>query len=861
MNIEGSIDADLSGITSGDNITSLNSNNLNAIGHAVSNNSGTPPHQHTATSTHHTTSSLNNMIDINIAHNTSPLPQANLTQKSNVLNYHNYQVSLNPKHKQSDTIKHFLKQNQFSISRSSLNRWISNESKIKEDALKLSSKSRSLTKVRKSVKPSMIKLQEFFEKNDKIIKCLEMYYIQNLLMQPNDLPIDKEILQKFNEFKILYDGTIRENELLTGTLIDNESWPQYFKNQVIKYQIDAIQDNLNEQANISKISKVLIQEKERLQLIFSEYEHENIYQFNDLIFDLDRLYNWAELSDSPTGGPPPGDRNEEFLLNELRKEYTVTLGILGNVTGSDFPKPLIISNLLGNSLGMSQSYNNVNNVSDEFHYDPEGFNRRNIFREYLHKWDTKLNSENRSVALLLDTHWSHFGLGEYRLQKFNNIKLVFINSKYDQTTSYYHRSQLRLPFSIGYERFLKCQLKMRLFKKFYKDTRVMSNKFEAFNDAIGIINNIKINYDILIEKIKSEPILKTFYRLGFDGSRLFESELLQMGQSTNLHEHHVLDNNLQPYNTDANGFIEEDSKSKNLYGRLTTFVRPLIPIELKTKLQFSDTTRKLIVKDYEQELYQFVKSITKATIKLNPKQEFDSSQLLSNLLREFTKGENERKFNKQYSMNAIVEYVKLTNKYELQQEEIKQMYKNNQQNLLRRDLEIDRRLLNEVQPFLYRSFIQGTNSSASDEPNISITEETFKLFNKFYAAYVNDTSIISNKQKHTDRRRKSPAINQNELLLQEQQEQQQVSRKRLKLNKFITESDRSEDERDLERSQLSFSPQKPTSDSSLLGTGPISSRGGSIFTRSLLSSSHIPQVLVNDVVESHHFVSSFLDSE
>lgn len=730
----------------------------------------------------------------------TPLPQANLTQKASVLNYHNYQLTVNSKHKQSDTIKYFTKFKQFSISRSSLNRWISNEAKIREDALKLSSKSRSLTKVRKSQKPSMVHIAQFFEDNKHIMKCLEMYYIQNLLVQPNDTPLDKEIAGKFNEFKILFG---EHDSVVNGTLIDNESWPQTFKNN-IKYQVDAIQDNLTEQGIIHKASKILIQEKERLQKIFANYDHNNIYQFNDIIFDIDTLYGLAELNGLEN--IDPNFNENEFMNGEIRKEATISLGVIGNVTGTDFPSPLIITNLIGNSVG-----NNSQNIN-EFYYDPEGLNRREIFREYLHKWDTKLSSENRQVALLLDTHWSHLGLGEYRLQRFHSIKLVFISSRYDQTTSYYHRLQLRLPFSIGFERLLKYQLKMRLFNKFYKDTRVVSSRIEAFNDAIGIINNFKINYDLLIDSIKNDKVLGVFYRLGFDGSRLFEP--LYPNNSTNNANR---DNpNISPHLEDPTQFQHEyqrqagmpenddmeDPRSRNLYGRLTTFVRPLIPEELKSKLQFSDTTRKLIIKSYEQELYQFVKNITRATIKLNPKQEFDSSQLQANLLREFTKGKNERKHNKKYSVHAIVEYVRSTMRYEQHQVQIREIYKHEPNDILKRDIEIDRRLLNEVQPFLYKAVMRGN----SNELNTSISENTFQLFNRFYASYVNDTAIINTKQKYTgaSRRRRSPSPRLLEADLSNQ------ASKRLKLNKYITESDKSEDERDIQHSEITFSPPPPT---------------------------------------------------
>ena len=721
----------------------------------------------------------------NNAADVPPLPQANLTQKANVLNFHNYQVSLNPKYKQSDTIKHFNKLKQFSISRSSLNRWIANEQKIKEDALKLSSNSKSLTKVRKSIKPSMIKIQEFFAKNENIIKCLEFYYIQELLIHPNDSPIDKEILLKFNEFKLQLEGAEAARTLLNGTLIDNESWPQYFKEKIIKYQIDSIQDNLIEQLQIHKNSKLLVQEKERLQKIFSNYHHDNIYQFNELIFDLDTLYDIAELN----GDIKKHDAAEQqigsiSLYEELRKEFTVTFGIVGNVSGTDFPPPLVISNIIDGS----------KEVTEDVYYDPEGLNRREFLRNFLHKWDIKLGTEGRSIALLLDTHWQHFGLGEYGLQKFYNIKLVFINSKYDPSNSIYHRNQLRLPFSIGFERFTKCQLKMKLFNKFYKDTRVVYNKQEAFKDSLGIINNLKINYDLIVEKVQTERDMNIFYKLGFEASNLFD-------QDFESHQALAFDPALQQFSslsddTELNDGNKNNGKSKSLSAKNTGSISPLIPDDLKSKLQFSDSSRRLINKRYEQELYQFIRTITKATIKLNPKEEIDSSQLQSFLIKEFTKGLNERKFNKKYSMRAIVEFIQINlkykeNEYKKTVSDLESRREDDSKIMLKKDLETDRKFLTEIQPFLYKAFKNGQNSklesqvsSASDQlQTITISEETFKLFNKFYTSYVNDTAAISSKVKYSDRRRTSPFHPEDKINL-----------KKRKLSKYVTESDKSDDE-------------------------------------------------------------------
>jgi len=684
---------------------------------------------------------------------TGSVPQTSLLQKVEALNYHNYQLLINPKHKQSDTIKHFKDQNTFPISRSSLNRWIANEVNIREECLKLSDKTKGKTKTRRPHNPTTGKLLKFFE-NDKVMKCLKAYYLQYLVVQPDIVPLEKELRTSYKEIKQLFDA----EDLGNDVLLDESSWPHTFM-QFLEPQVESIKQNLAQQSEIQKVSKSLLAERNRLRNTLRGYKMSQIYQFNELLFNINNLYDLTDFNNDKIYTNPVDNDN---LTGDIRTNKTITLGICCNLDGSDFIDPLLISNLT-NSKNMYK-----NNSTNEYFYNPEGLNTREILRDFLTTWNTKLSIEGKKIALVLDTYLCHYGL----LYEFSNIEFVFLNSKFDKTTSYYHRTQLKLPFSFGLERLVKYKLKLSLFKKFYK-RNIPLNRF----DGIDIINNIKTNYSLIIEAFRSEKY-KLFLQLGVTASRIIDEI-----ENADEFENEDLPSQIMDGNININKTISQAKEKDKPFNKLSNYINSIIP-EKYSSIHFSEIHKVLILKDEEKQLLNFVRTITKSIIESNPGEELNYRQLQQNILHEFTIGHNEKKYNQPYSLNGIVTYVKLDLEHQIL---LKSLYETKALSSdFKQELRIDSFLLNTVQPFLSKfSHRPVLDHNAVTQLHIgdliNISPETMNLFNQFYISYVNDTTIIKPKLNPSKRQLK---LNESE-------------KKRFKLRELISDdSDESENELD-----------------------------------------------------------------
>lgn len=679
---------------------------------------------------------------------TNLLRQTSLLQKVEALNYHNYQVLINPRHKQSDTIRHFKQLNKFPISRSSLNRWTINEQQLRDECLTLSEKNKGKTKTRKSHNPATDKMIKFFHNSD-IMKCLKIYYLQHLMIQPDNLPSDEDLRALFEELAQL---SRKQSEV--DFMADDSSWPQEFVS-FLQPQIDAITKNLAQQEVIHKKSKSLLNEKNRLREILRDYQAHEIYQFNELLFDINNLHDLTDLNNDKMYTKPVDNVN---LTGDIRSNKTVTMGVCCNLTGVDFIEPLIVSNL-SNKINAF----NTSSVKQHYYYSPEGLNTQEIFRNYLTNWNTKLSIENKRIALLVDTYWCHFGF----LDEFSNIDFVFINSKFDKTTSYYHRTQLKLPFAFGLERFVKYNLKLSLFKKFYK----RHASLEAF-DGVDIINNLKTNYNLIIESFKN-PKYQFFLQLCVSASKILDDD----NEADIFENENPLSQASMSYTQGdlTNTQAKDTGKAIN---KLSSYINSLVPEEYKS-IHFSDIHKVLIFKDEEKKLQSLVKTLTKAIIESNPKEDINQHQLQHNILHEFTVGHNEKKYNQPYSLQGIFKYINLLQRHK----ESLKLTKDSKADAsdFKQDIKIDNFLLNVVQPFLSK-FSYDRHSENSTDSNrldnlIKISSNTTNLFNQFYVSYLDDTTII---------KPKLPFANKRQMPLHDE------GRKRFKLREIISDNSESD---------------------------------------------------------------------
>ena len=620
--------------------------------------------------------------------------QATLSEKLEALNYHRYQLRINPKHKQSDTIRHFRRRGNFLISRSSLNRWINSEGSIRHESLKLSAVAKGKSRIIR--RTSNTEVENFFQKYGDVIKCLEIYLVQS---QVADIPSlsSKNIIQKFREFFLLVRGECAESG--DDPFIDDMRWVLSFSNNIYTV-ISSIANDISIQKDIQKGHKSLKSEKIRLARELGDYSLLNTYEFREIIFDMNTLFELKDFESMPT--------SRTLLQVEgchlgLFSDKRITLGLCCNLEGSDIRTPLLISNL---------SYRGGSLIRGRVQYDPLGLNRRDIFMHYLIEWNLVLSVEGREIALLLDTYWCHLGM----INKLSNIKVIYINSKFDLCTSLYHSSKVKLPLSFGMERYVKYKVKVFLLKRLNKHFR---HKMITELDEAYILNCVKICFEVIIDSVKSGEY-GILMKLGSVASQLYKGKETQLMQIRG----------------------ETSSTELELSNSQTAYYHEIGSILQGNTITFSDSIKEFIIKDEEKCLAAFIKSISRDILDANFSEGMKVSEIYDKLFYEITNGHNERKYNKLYSPSEISEYVKLlqrnstaTSLEDVNDKEI---------DFYTQERRIENFLVGVVEPFLSRlSYNSSTILNHMDFDGPCISTETLGLFHRFYLSFTKDTSNIT----------------------------------------------------------------------------------------------------------------------
>lgn len=618
--------------------------------------------------------------------------QASVLDKLEVLNYHRDHVKLNPAHSQADTRKHFTAEGRVPISKSSLSRWVEQELQIRYDADLLTERTRKRSRSYRGSSKTSPQVVQFLEENSHILRCLEMFYTQNVLANEDDeIPYDREVLDKFNEFKILYG---EQDSLQKGYLIDNKSWPDAFFSS-LELRLEPLRLSMKQQRQFNNESKSLRGERDRLQRALREYDFDHIYQFNEVLIDV---FSILHLTDATKSAYLENLRYPEALDSDTNM---VTLGVIGNLAGSDFPDPLMISNL-------ENSTNTYNKAAWDpyYYYDPEGFNTRKVFGQYLAAWNSRLRADQKQVALLLDSYWCHYGLGESSLGRFSNIEIVFVSSRYDKTSSIYHRVSLRLPLSLGFERLVRVHVKQALYKKLLRERRAYGFN-NALQDGMGIVNCVRFAYEDTVSLVQKDYSYLMLYKLGIVGSRIFEEDKPSIQD--------VLDED-----------TDDEHDNTELYLRLPTFIRAHIPLEFKNEIVYSVHSRSLVLRKDEHTFLDFAKKV--ALVFEKRRRKLFRPKILRRIVRyEFTLGHNEVKFNKNRSMPDIVERVRRQLHHE-------QACSTPVPPQPVSDAEILDFLGCKLQPLLYHK----RHGLHTQEALL----ETLRLFNRFYYAYMSSTTEL-----------------------------------------------------------------------------------------------------------------------
>lgn len=615
--------------------------------------------------------------------------QASLLQKLEVLDYHDYQTKHHPSHKQSDTCKHFLEDGRIPISKSALSRWIQHELQIRYDAHRLTERTKQRSRGPREGGRELLLVKQFLQENDHIIRCMEHFYIQNLLANGDDeIPHDREVMEKFNEFKILYgelDGVQK------GFLINNESWPKEFFKQ-LEPKLEPLRFSVRQQRLYNKKYRSLSSERDRLQRALRGYNFDNIYQFSEVLIDVSSILRLTDFTDIEYL------ENLEYPEASPRDVGMVTLGMAANLAGFDFPEPLLLSNLPNSTNEFNQT------PLDPFYfYDPEGLNTREIFIQYLSTWNTQLRANDKSIALILDSYWCHYGLGKSTLYRFSNIKLVFVSSRYDKTSNLYHRVLLKLPFALGVERLVKTHVKQALYRKLLSEGKALGRS-KLLQDGHGITNCVRYGFKEVVGLIQKDYAYLVLFKLGVVGSRIFEK-----GKPT--------------IEDSSDDYTDSERLPPEVYLRMGTFMRDNVPIDFRHEIYWSHKRKVLILRKDQQKFRRFVEEIA-AAFKAKRTSTPPLQTLQKIISRDLAHGNNEVRFNRHYSMPAIVERVKLQIEHQntLQTDPEKPTLKN---------AEAVRFLSRRLQPLLYMQ------DQYTEQPL-----ETLELFHKFYMSYLRDNTEI-----------------------------------------------------------------------------------------------------------------------
>lgn len=630
--------------------------------------------------------------------------QASLLQKLEVLDFHDYQTKHHPTHKQSDTCKYFLEDGRIPISKSALSRWIQQELQIRYDAHRLTERTKERSRgPREGGKDSLL-VKQFLQDNEHILLCMEHFYIQNLLANKDDeIPHDREIMEKFNEFKILYG----ELDLVQkGFLINNESWPKaFFKS--LEPKLEPLRLSVRQQRLYSRKCKSLTSERDRLQRALRGYNFENIYQFSEVLIDVSSILSLTDFTNIEYL------ENLEYPMASPSDVGMVTLGIAANLAGYDFPEPLMVSNLPNSTNEFNQTP-----LDPYYFYDPDGFNTREILIQYLSTWNLQLRANEKSIALILDSYWCHYGLGKSSLYRFSNIQLVFVSSRYDKTSSLHHRILLRLPFALGFERLVKTHVKQTLYKKLLSEGKALG-RTKLLNDGHGITNCVRYTYKDVVGLIQKDYAYLVLFKLGVVGSRIFEKGKPAIEDS-------------------SDEYTDTEYLPPEVYLRMGTFMRDNIPIDFRNDIYYSQKRKVLILRKDEQNFRHTVEDIAAAF--KDKRRSAPPLQTLQKIIsRDLAHGNNETKFNKHYSMTEMVERVKRQIEHEntIQTDPEKPTLKN---------AEAVRFLSRRLQPLLYMQ------DQYAEQPL-----DTIELFHKFYMSYIRDNTEIVTMPARYRRKRPRPA--------------------------------------------------------------------------------------------------------
>ncbi|QPG75486.1 hypothetical protein FOA43_002841 [Brettanomyces nanus] len=226
------------------------------------------------------------------------LPRATLEQKITVLDWHHK----SERKCQQYTVGHFQKLNLFSVTKSTMNRWVLNEDELRKQYENLTLNNVKSYKTRPKFKEPLVN------------RCLEILYEQRCL--ENSPLSEKQLIAKWEDFYGLIHGNLDDSVARRSN-----GWVHHFKkrNEVKR---DIIRRYYKEIGG-SRESNSMETERLRLRTKLSHYEPEDIFELDEVSFDcVAECLKQREAS---------------------RNGKKVIVAILLNSTGTEAPVPLVAS--------------------------------------------------------------------------------------------------------------------------------------------------------------------------------------------------------------------------------------------------------------------------------------------------------------------------------------------------------------------------------------------------------------------------------------------------------------------------------------------------------------------------------------
>lgn len=315
----------------------------------------------------------------------SKLPRATLQQKIDVLDW--YHAS--DKKSQQHTVTHFQQLKKFAITKSSFNRWLKEEPKLRKEFKNLSFTYRSVYKT----KPNL--------KNPETNRALEIFYEQNLYEKNIDHVSERMLLKKFEKFALMFDANFDISKAKRSN-----GWLHHFKRKNIGKK-NLILKFFLEQDRIFSI-KFLNAEKVRIKNALKNYIFQDIYHFDEL----------KVTSDLP--GIKLFD-DKKLKISEL------LVGLCVNADGSDFRDPLIVG-----KDGYQRDVR-LKNASNYYQH-PSVSITTEIFHEYISKWDKEIEKlqPTRKICILVDTLYAHI----IPTEELKHIELIYFSPNFISYLSY-----------------------------------------------------------------------------------------------------------------------------------------------------------------------------------------------------------------------------------------------------------------------------------------------------------------------------------------------------------------------------------------------------------------------------------------